>query len=65
MMHAQIALDGLAIGMMQQICGQLDIIKHRLYQINKLNMEKYDIDSTISQFIILKECMSHHSYVYL
>ncbi|XP_043468809.1 putative odorant receptor 92a [Leptopilina heterotoma] len=64
MMHVQIALDGLAIGMMQKICGQLDIIKHRLYQINKLNDENNNIDSQ-TQFIILKKCLAHHSYVYL
>lgn len=64
MMHVQIALDGLAIGMMQKICGQLDIIKHRLYQINELSDENDNVDGQ-TQFIILKKCLAHHSYVYL
>ncbi|XP_051175109.1 putative odorant receptor 92a [Leptopilina boulardi] len=64
MVNSQVALDGLAIGMMQQICGQLDIIRHRLNQINKFNMKNHNIDNN-SQFIILKECLHHHSYVYL
>ncbi|XP_051175108.1 odorant receptor Or2-like isoform X2 [Leptopilina boulardi] len=64
MIHAYVALNGLTIGMMQQICGQLDIISHRLCQIDKL-VKKNDQIPTNSQFIILKQCVHHHSYVYL
>lgn len=64
MINTQVALDGLAVGMMQQICGQLDIIRHRLYQIDKLEQKKYDIE-TDDQYIILKECMHHHSHIYM
>lgn len=60
----QVASDGLAVGMIQQVSCQLEIIKHRLHQLNYLKEKNYNID-TEYQSIVLKECMHHHSYIYL
>lgn len=61
----RISIDCCAIGMIQQICAQLEIIKHRFHQMDETRRENFDKIDDSFELSTIKNCMFHHSYMYL
>lgn len=60
-----ISVETIPVNIMQQICIQLEIVINRLLEIPKLRQKKY-LCSNINQneHKLLRECISHHEFIY-
>lgn len=59
-----VAMESLALTMSLQICGQLEIIIHRLNLIPELCEKKNFVKSDYHEAELTKRCVKHHLFVY-
>lgn len=63
-----IAMESLALTISLQICGQIEIIMHRLNLIPELyeneNKNNFKEDLYEQELELTKRCIQHHLYVY-
>lgn len=60
-----ITIDCYITGLMQQICAQLEIIRHRLCHITVLFKEDDEKTNNFQIEFKIRDCIIHHSYMYL
>lgn len=60
-----VAMESLALTTMLQMCGQLEIIMHRINELPELAKKNYiKTDIYHREIEITKQCIKHHLYVY-
>lgn len=64
-LYISVGMESLALTVMQQICGQLEIIKYRLSLLPKLvETNKYKPIKYYHEEEIVKHCIKSHLYIY-